>query len=317
MIHELTPSARFAAQGTMWMDILGSVSLQKRPRFLDLYRRLRKSPSSHSGYFPRVAATSASLDSVMGCDDEVMFCIAEIAALAAWKAKKEQNGGLSIPELCKRGATIEARLDACGGPRPKPESVSSSSSTRSVSSTPSPRQASHAPHPPPVWDPYGIAASTVPEVSNVDLPTTSTSPTSMLQNGTASQPTPSITLRQKSSHVFREAAYLYLHTVLSGCEPHVPEIVSSVHSLMKSIDDIPVELDRSLAFPITLGGCLSDSPEQREFFETRLALQGSAVGNGSQAKLLVETVWKRRDAGERAVCWRQTMQELRFDLLLV
>jgi hypothetical protein len=62
---------------------------------------------------------------------------------------------------------------------------------------------------------------------------------------------------------------------------------------------------------------MAELPEQREFFAERLAAQGTAVGNGSQLKLLMETVWKRRDAGEKGVCWRDTMKDLGFDLLLV
>jgi len=195
---------------------------------------------------------------------------------------------------------------------------------------------------PSVWDPFGAAvlASQPPQVldmtadgraraTSVNTPPpaiTRTSPASTSSSSVTGTPGPlsiittsePVTLRQLSSNVFREAAFLFLHSVVSGCEPAVKEVKQSVNSVMEAIMAIPSrDLDRSLVFPITLSGCLSESREHREFFADRLAAQGSAVGNGSQAKLLMETTWKRRDAGEKGINWRDVMKDLGFDLLLV
>ncbi|KAG8903639.1 hypothetical protein FRB99_002914 [Tulasnella sp. 403] len=354
-VLERWPAAqRFAAQGTLWFDILGSCSMRQTPRFIQLYRRMRernKRVGASGGTTQQIlfgsqqkkvtGQASELMNQVMGCDDDIMLALAEIADLAAWKEKQMELRTLSVRELVERGRLIEEGLN-------NTKVISTSAKSRSPASGASPTQQSTFTKAPPVWDPYNVNAlsSAVPSQSANDMDATwtmdghrrsqsvnspppgvvRTSPPSASSSSVTGTPGPlsiittsePVTLRQLSSNVFREAAFLYLHSTVNGPEPAVREIRESVAALMTSILAIPSkDLDRSLAFPITLGGCLADTVEQREFFAERLAAQGSAVGNGSQAKLLMETVWKKRDAGQQGVCWRDTMKELGFDLLLV
>ncbi|KAG9048096.1 hypothetical protein FS837_000802 [Tulasnella sp. UAMH 9824] len=358
------PVQRFAAQAILWFDILGSCSLQQSPRFMKLYSKMSDrnqrlnmassigQPSILFGQRKLAGNPSELMNQVMGCEDDIMFALAKIADLAAWKEQQVKAQTLSVLELVERARVIDQELKstrvvhsplATSGPRP------SAAATIATPAQPTqPGAAGFAKTAPPVWDPYNVS-SVVPQTSeeqgltpgwNVDASRTrstsinSPSPpigpagraTSASSSSVTGAPGPlsiittaePVTLRQLSSNVFREAAFLFLHSVISGPEPNVKEIKDAVDALIQSICAIPsTDLDRSLVFPITIGGCLAATAEHRSFFAERLAAQGSAVGNGSQAKLLMETVWKRRDSGEKNVCWRDTMKTLQFDLLLV
>ena len=50
------------------------------------------------------------MDLTTGCPDEAMLAIAEVSALAHWKASQIRNGCLSYPELIRRGTVIEQQL---------------------------------------------------------------------------------------------------------------------------------------------------------------------------------------------------------------
>ncbi|KAG8881306.1 hypothetical protein FRB98_004418 [Tulasnella sp. 332] len=375
ILADWKPAMRFAAQSTLWFDILRSCSLKKTPRFMNLYRRLKHAnraalensqrhqqslfnPSGATASGRKPGAPPSLMDSVMGCDDEIMFALASISELAEWKEKQLMRRRLSMNELVERGRNIEHELTNTKVVSPIMRSSSSRGTSPGTSSsvlspmspltTFGPGGASQVPG---VWDSFNASTmiSAAPPTSapidavdptwgNIGLQHRSvslTSPPQRASSSAASSPSQTgsgvhgnlsvmtttaapVTLRQLCSNVFREAAFLFLYTVVNGCEPAVREISESVASLITAICAIrTTDLDRSLAFPITLGGCLTDKPEEREFFAERLSAQGSAVGNGSQAKMLMETVWKRRDAGEKGVCWRETMKEMGFDLLLV
>ncbi|KAG8992147.1 hypothetical protein FRB90_001073 [Tulasnella sp. 427] len=352
------PVQRFAAQAILWFDILASCSLQQHPRFMKLYTRMsernQRLAMANSFGQPSIlfgqrsnGTPSELMNQVMGCDDDIMFALAKIADLAAWKETQEAAQTLSVLELVERARVIEQELKSVKVVI-SPLATSGPARSSAVPQATQPGAAAFTKTAPPVWDPYNVC-SVLPQASeeqgfaagwNVDAnrtrsasmnsPSPPIGPTGRAASASSSSVTGApgplsiittaepVTLRQLSSNVFREAALLFLHSVVAGPEPNVKEVRDSVDDLIKSIVAIPsTDLDRSLAFPITIGGCLAATPEHRAFFAERLAAQGSAVGNGSQAKLLMETVWKRRDAGERKVCWRETMKTLQFDLLLV
>lgn len=69
---------------TAWIDILGSTMLGRSPVFADAYRELN------------IAKASAGLAELMGCDDQIMFLISEIACLEARKSE-----GMGEVMLCR------------------------------------------------------------------------------------------------------------------------------------------------------------------------------------------------------------------------
>ncbi|KAG8993999.1 hypothetical protein FRB90_000552 [Tulasnella sp. 427] len=126
------------------------------------------------------------------------------------------------------------------------------------------------------------------------------------------------------SNVFRAAGRLYLYTVASGCNPNIIDIKEAVQATVDAFKALQAsDFDRSLVFPITLAGCMTDDKDHRSYLERRLlqlGFKGQAVGNSSSCLKLMHEVWKRRDTkftGSRVVDWIDTMNELEWCLLLV
>ncbi|KAL4072755.1 fungal-specific transcription factor domain-containing protein [Scleroderma yunnanense] len=125
--------------------------------------------------------------------------------------------------------------------------------------------------------------------------------------------------RQVVASIFREAAIMYLHIVLSGANPGVPEIMRSVEIIIIFLRQLPVSIvDRVLIFPIYLVGCMTDNPVQREVLKTRLLNMQDGFGNIHQTVRVLETVWHRRDNRGGVVEWRDLLHvQGRHRLLLV
>lgn len=125
--------------------------------------------------------------------------------------------------------------------------------------------------------------------------------------------------RKLVAGIFREAAIVYLHTVLSGSHPGVPEIARSVEVIIIFLQQLPVSiLDRVLTFPIYLAGCMTDNPVQREVLKARLLSMQDGFANIHQTVRVLETVWHRRDNRGGAVEWRDLLHvQGRHRLLLV
>lgn len=134
--------------------------------------------------------------------------------------------------------------------------------------------------------------------------------------------------RRLAADVFRSSARVYLHSVLSGCQPNVYEITFGVDETVQFLKRVPSSegasrsIVRSVVLSIALCGCMTDDPSHRDFLASCLmSLAGQEVevlGNCSQAKRLMELVWERRDRGDVEVDWRDVIREMSSaDLLLV
>jgi len=124
-------------------------------------------------------------------------------------------------------------------------------------------------------------------------------------------------MRERISIVFRDAAILYLYTVMSPF-PDVSEISEAVKAIIEGLTLLPPsEYDRSLVFPICLAGCMSNDVAQREYLRQRLLAHESAIGNVGTVLQLMEAVWERRDGSGCAVNWIDVMHEMGISLLLV
>lgn len=80
---------------TAWIDILGATMLGRAPQFADTYREKHLS-RGHSG-----------LQELMGCDDQVMYLISEIACLEALKT----DNMLSDMDLCEHVKSLASKID--------------------------------------------------------------------------------------------------------------------------------------------------------------------------------------------------------------
>ncbi|KAF8458704.1 fungal-specific transcription factor domain-containing protein [Terfezia claveryi] len=80
---------------TAWIDIFGATMLGRAPQFADTYREKHLS-RGHSG-----------LQELMGCDDQVMYLISEIACLEALKT----DNMLSDMDLCEHVKSLASKID--------------------------------------------------------------------------------------------------------------------------------------------------------------------------------------------------------------
>ncbi|KAF8318526.1 hypothetical protein DL93DRAFT_2165119 [Clavulina sp. PMI_390] len=91
----------FLAETTIWMDILGSVSLQHAPKLHKHYiRSLGNDENAENAY-------GLFLSRIMGCENRVMLGIATISALAGWKQQQTRLGTLDTHELSDKARSIE------------------------------------------------------------------------------------------------------------------------------------------------------------------------------------------------------------------
>jgi len=269
-----------------WIDVLSSITFMQPPRFLPLYHRLW---AGGAGYWAAAAPQLADtrMDTLTGCPDEALLALAEISALGHWKAAETRNGSLSTRELIRRGDAIEQRLKQRAGPR----------QFLDVDQTP--------------LDPHVVAMlAAVPESSGMPSPSLTPEGTPVAEAA-----------RRQIVEIYREAALLYLHTILSESLPAVPEIVASVANLATLIHDLPAsELDRAIMFPLFLLGCMTDQPMMQETIKGRFArLQNNDLGNSSYAITMLESIWTDRRArgGSVVVDWREYLRQQQWIFLLL
>ena len=103
-------TTRFIIKTSMWFDVLASATRVERPYFLDVYRSMFSPEVAHiddpSGGIPE----ELSMLSIMGCENHIVWALAEISNLACWKESERRRNALSTVELVKRGAHIEQYL---------------------------------------------------------------------------------------------------------------------------------------------------------------------------------------------------------------
>lgn len=122
----------------------------------------------------------------------------------------------------------------------------------------------------------------------------------------------------ETSEIFRQAALIYLSTVVNGPSPTVPDTYKAVIATHDAVLCLPPSgFDRSLVFPLCLAGCMSDDHRLRQFFAERLRAMDGPVGNCGKTLQLMQAVWNRRDQGHPVTGWRDVMRETKLELLLV
>jgi C6 transcription factor Pro1 len=87
-----------------WVDILGSTMKRKTPLFANLYRE------------KNISKQSLGLADLIGCDDQIMFLISEIACLEALKA----DGMLDDIQLCVHISVLGNHISAAEAAAPEP-----------------------------------------------------------------------------------------------------------------------------------------------------------------------------------------------------
>lgn len=104
---------QFVIKTTIWFDVLASITTRKPPLLLRYIRALFHPARSQIGDQPHY-----SMLSPMGCENRVVWALAETVALADWKATQEASGTLSTRELVLRAADIDEHLVCPALPQP-------------------------------------------------------------------------------------------------------------------------------------------------------------------------------------------------------
>jgi len=121
------------------------------------------------------------------------------------------------------------------------------------------------------------------------------------------------------SKVFALSAVTYLHVVISGAYPELPEIVQSVSETIvafKSPKD--PRLLRSVVWPFCISGCLA-LEKQHDFFRDllyRADITQWATGTCFEAFQIMEECWKARITSSESCDWATTMKRRGYYVLL-
>jgi len=97
---------QFVVKTAIWFDVLASITTRKPPRLLEYIRALFKPDQSYVG-----SPTSCSMLTPMGCENTVVWALAETSDLSYWKRLHERQGDLSVRALVARVEKIEPYLE--------------------------------------------------------------------------------------------------------------------------------------------------------------------------------------------------------------
>lgn len=121
------------------------------------------------------------------------------------------------------------------------------------------------------------------------------------------------------NQAFALAAITYLHVVVSGAHPELPEIaetVSSTIAVLKGLED--PSLLRSTVWPFCITGCLAQE-EQQSCFRDLLAAAGitkSSTGTCYEAFTIMEEWWVMRKTHAYNRDWASIMNQRGQHVLL-
>lgn len=122
------------------------------------------------------------------------------------------------------------------------------------------------------------------------------------------------------TRVFAFSAMTYLHVVISGDNPELPEIKKSVSNTVdafKSLTD--AKLLRHLAWPFCVSGCLALNEHHADFQDLAFAAEITeyTVGACLEAFKIVKKCWGVRRTGSNDCDWTSVMESQDRFILLV
>lgn len=269
----------------------------------------------------------------MGCPGDILLIYAETSALDHWKQQQLLMGTFDANGVITRGAAIESRLLV--------SSVAVSAAGASTSLLDQEINSQMHPSGPAGEHNALFSAATAHTGSGPTVETgmsaVGASEVSLsTPQGIAVEASSSSQLYHAVTRVFLHAASLYLSSVVndptSMSYPLTPStrfltlcshpgISNSVISVIDALRAIPERtIDRALAFPIVLVGCMAEAAEQRAFVHARLRLLEEVIGNMRSVRLLMERVWAVQSAcgGQRHVDWYDIMKnDLGVEVLFI
>lgn len=223
------------------------------------------------------------LHTLIGCDNWAMVFIFEISRLDKWQEEENKARKLSLLELTNRGREIEGRLKrrlADG------DNILSCSGMRGD-----------------VDDSYVSRASTT-------TPRTTTSSPTALPDHTCRPG------RRSTTWILALSAMTYLHVVISGAYPEIPEIKDSVSKTIDALQNLPdPKLLRYVTWSFCVSGCLAVDGQQHIIRE--LASSPHIGQSGLEAFEIVKECWHLRKTGRFDCDWARVMRQMGEHILFV
>ncbi|TRM64285.1 fungal-specific transcription factor domain-containing protein [Schizophyllum amplum] len=130
--------------------------------------------------------------------------------------------------------------------------------------------------------------------------------------------------RRLTADIFHAAARLYLHTVLSGAHPRVPDIHHAVRATVDALSRVRsvspesgAKIVRNTVFAAFIAGALAAEKEVRAEVHGILELGARGAGNCRAVNDLLQSIWQRatENSPSSAVPWRE--QLAKHEMLLV
>ena len=109
-LMQCSPTERFIIKTSMWFDVLASATRADKPFFLPVFREIFDPATGYVGDFSSSVPSELSMLDIMGCENHIVWALAEISDLAYWKNSQIDRGTLSTPALVKRGERIEEHI---------------------------------------------------------------------------------------------------------------------------------------------------------------------------------------------------------------
>ncbi|KAF2812002.1 uncharacterized protein BDZ99DRAFT_285148 [Mytilinidion resinicola] len=124
------------------------------------------------------------------------------------------------------------------------------------------------------------------------------------------------------TRAFASAALVYIHVVASGPYPKLPEIRKAVTRTLAALQAFPDQhVVAALFWPLCIAGAMA-LDEDEDFFRNQVTqgpVCGPRFGNSSKVSAVLEECWKvrREENGTRTIEWREAMERVGVDVLLV
>lgn len=128
---------------------------------------------------------------------------------------------------------------------------------------------------------------------------------------------------KRITHVFACAAQVYLHVVVSGPNPHLPEIHNSVTRALDAFTALPdPQLVRNVAWPFCISGCMAAPDQEQEFRDLayKAKVDKHVFGTIWKAVDVMETCWLMRRSSkldDKDCDWSTAMEKLGSHVLLI
>lgn len=275
-----TVGGKFLSRRVVFLDIIGSLTRGQAPHLWEKYRGLlSRDPKGLS---------VLGLREITGCEDEALYLLSEVMCLehCASQPFSANNGMDFINNLADyydiRLAKLQHRLLSNYDPKLQ------------------------------IYELHKLDGEFGEMVADSERPVDE--PETLTEGEVGSFP------RKEISLAFIIATRIHIWTILLGFLPENTILQSLLQDLARYIKGIqtgPMGFDRCIVWPLIVGGSLSITTEDRDFFIRRL-MYLEPFGNLSVAETIVRHVWAMREKPNGVeVHWRTAMKDIGCDILMV